>query len=132
MLTFIYILSIISAAAIFVADARFRLIPDVWLWPLLLAGLWLYGGFADNIVAAVIGYCVGFVLMIATAKKEAVGFGDVKLLAVAGLWLGVDRFSVAVVAACVLGIAWGLWKKERFVPFAPFLFAGAAIAGLVI
>jgi prepilin signal peptidase PulO-like enzyme (type II secretory pathway) len=104
-----------------------RLIPDVWLWPLLLSGMYANGGNSENIIAAIAGYCAGFALMWAFWKKNALGFGDVKLLAVAGLWLGINGLSVAVVAACVLGIIWGLVKKRKYVPFAPFLFAGTAM-----
>ncbi|MDR1071260.1 MAG: A24 family peptidase [Rickettsiales bacterium] len=126
MLTTAYIISIISVAAIAVEDARRRLIPDVWLWPLLLAGLYVSGGTDENVAAAILGYAVGFALMWALRKKEALGYGDVKLLAVAGLWLGVNGLSFAVVSACMLGVAWGLARKQRYVPFAPFLFLGTA------
>jgi prepilin signal peptidase PulO-like enzyme (type II secretory pathway) len=39
------------------------------------------------------------------------------------------------VSACALGIAYGLIKKQRSVPFAPFLFIGAIghhLIGLII
>jgi prepilin signal peptidase PulO-like enzyme (type II secretory pathway) len=114
------------------ADARRRLIPDEWLWPLLLAGLYLFGGEGDHIAAAILGYAIGFAMMRALRGKEALGYGDVKLMAAAGLWLGINGLSFAVVCACILGIAWGLWKKQRYVPFAPFLFMGAAANYLVM
>jgi leader peptidase (prepilin peptidase)/N-methyltransferase len=110
-----------------VEDARRRVIPDIWLWPLLLAGLYVFGGYEENIVAAIAGYALGFALMWALKKKDALGYGDVKLLSVAGLWLGINGLSVAVVSACLIGIAWGLARKQRYVPFAPFLFLGTAI-----
>jgi prepilin signal peptidase PulO-like enzyme (type II secretory pathway) len=126
MLVFVSVVSIICVMVITMLDIRARLIPDIWLWPLLLCGMYLFGGNVDNIFAATAAYAVGFALALATRKSEAIGYGDVKLLAVAGLWLGVDGLSVAVVAACVAGIVWGLVKKQRSVPFAPFLFFGCA------
>ena len=114
-------------AFIAVGDIRNRMIPDVWLWPLFLSGLYVFGTEPEHITAAIFGYAIGFGLLCATRKKEALGYGDVKLLSAAGLWLGVSGLSVAVVAACVLGIAYGLIRRRKFVPFAPFLFAGAGI-----
>ena len=126
MLTTAYIISIISVFFIVWNDIFDRLIPDIWLWPLLLSGLYISGSEAEHIMAAMLGYALGFVLMLALRKKDALGFGDVKLLAVAGLFLGINGLSLAVVMACVVGIIWGLIKKQRYVPFAPFLFIGAA------
>jgi len=108
-------------------DIKSRTIPDAWLWPLLLGGIYLYGGVSENVVAAICGYALGFALMAATMKKEALGFGDVELLAVTGLWLGIGGLAAALVSAAALGIAWGLAKKQRFVPLAPFLFLGWGI-----
>ena len=129
MLTIAYIVSIISVAFITVADIRHRLIPDMWLWPLFLSGLYVFGNDPEHITAAILGYAIGFALLWAMHryKRDALGYGDVKLLAAAGLWLGVNGLSLAVVYACAAGIAYGLARKERYVPFAPFMFAGAGI-----
>jgi leader peptidase (prepilin peptidase)/N-methyltransferase len=125
-LTIAYIISIICVFFITWSDIKNRTIPDVWLWPLLLVGLYACGGGTENIIAAILGYAVGFALMLATIKKEALGYGDVKLLSVAGLWMGIDGLSFGVICGCVLGVIWGLARKQRYVPFAPFLFAGLA------
>jgi len=128
-LTIAYITAIISSAAIIVMDIRHRLIPDMWLWPFLLSGLYVFGENPEHITAAILGYVIGFVLLWAMYryKKDALGYGDVKLLSVAGLWLGVNGLSLAVVYACAIGIAYGLARKQRYIPFAPFMFAGAGI-----
>ena len=129
MLTFAYIISIICIAFITVEDFRKRLIPDVWLWPLFLSGLFLFHDRAEHVAAAILGYAIGFLLLWAMRwyKKDALGLGDIKLLSAAGLWLGIDGLSRAVIFACVIGIVYGLIRKQRFIPFAPFLFAGAGI-----
>jgi prepilin signal peptidase PulO-like enzyme (type II secretory pathway) len=60
--------------------------------------------------------------------SEPIGLGDVKLLAAGGAWLGVTGLAIALVASCALGGIWGLLKKQKFIPFAPFFFAGAIVA----
>jgi prepilin signal peptidase PulO-like enzyme (type II secretory pathway) len=112
-------------------DISERTIPDVWLWPLLLCGLCAHGGDPETAIAAISGYILGFCLMAATAKRNALGYGDVKLLAVAGLWTGIDGLSWGVVCACALGIIWGLAKRQRYIPFAPFLFLGIMVYYLI-
>jgi prepilin signal peptidase PulO-like enzyme (type II secretory pathway) len=59
---------------------------------------------------------------------EAIGLGDIKLLAAGGIWLGMTGLPVALIAACVFGGVWGLQKKQKFIPFAPFFFCGMVIA----
>ena len=127
MLTIAHIISIISVIFIAAEDIRNRTIPDMWLWPLLLAGIFAHGGDEGHVAAAIFGYAIGWILMFALRKKQALGYGDVKLLAAAGLWLGVNGLSVAVVSAAILGIIWGLAKKQKYVPFAPFLLLGAVM-----
>jgi leader peptidase (prepilin peptidase)/N-methyltransferase len=123
-----YIVSALAVLFIVGLDIKERMIPDVWLWPLLLCGLALFGGEPSHVAAAAFGYTAGLALFFAASflfKKEALGFGDVKLLAVAGLWLGVNGLSLAVVYACAAGVLYGLLKKQRYIPFAPFLAFGA-------
>ncbi len=80
-----------------------------------LGGAPVYGGLAW-VAGRVVGRLTG---------KAALGFGDVKFFAVAGLWLGVSALGDFCLAAGVAGISLGLlWRKmtgeERF-PFGPAL-----------
>lgn len=60
---------------------------------------------------------------------EGLGFGDVKLAATGGVWLGWELFPVAVSVAAMGAIAWVAaaailsrsWPRERKIPFAAFL-----------
>ena len=45
--------------------------------------------------------------------REAMGGGDIKLLFLTGLFLGWKRNLLCLVAACVIGIVWGLLQKKR-------------------
>lgn len=78
-----------------------------------LAGAAVFGGLAWGLRAA-----AGFVL-----KKEAMGFGDVKLFAVSGLWLGLPLMPVFLIGAGAAGVLWGgaqkIFFKNRFFPFGP-------------
>lgn len=66
-------------------------------------------------------------------KREALGFGDVKLLVMLGLFLGPDKGLLALLAAsvagAVLGIALLVWKRKEAVtyelPLGSFLCAAA-------
>ena len=57
-----------------------------------------------------------------------IGLGDVKLLAAGGIWLGLTGLAIALAVSCILGGIWGLRKKQKFIPFAPFFFIGAIVA----
>ena len=89
---------------------------------------------------AVIGYLslwsVYWVFKLATGK-EGMGFGDFKLLAALGAWLGLQMLLPVILGASILGALVGIVMKlraslreGRYVPFGPFL-AGAGIAVLL-
>jgi len=117
-------------------DWRKRIIPDVYLFPFLLIGLIIVAFFpwffdiGTAAIAASIGYVLSLGMGWAFKKKspEAIGLGDVKLLAAGGIWLGITGLAIALITACVLGGIWGLRKKQKFIPFAPFFFAGVLVA----
>jgi len=64
-------------------------------------------------------------LMKVILKKDALGFGDVKFFAVAGLWLGLAALPLFLMMGGVLGVVWGiLWRftvKDPVFPFGPAL-----------
>jgi len=72
------------------------------------------------LVAWVVGWLVSRLL-----KKEALGFGDVKFFAVAGLWLGLAALPAFLMASGVLGMVLALlwrWRSgEEVFPFGPAL-----------
>lgn len=64
-------------------------------------------------------------------RKEAMGFGDVKYMGLIGGILGWKGVVLTFFLACLIGSVVGVFvlvvKKSRYIPFAPFLSAGAAI-----
>jgi leader peptidase (prepilin peptidase)/N-methyltransferase len=123
------------------ADLESQVVPDVvllWLLPLGLVHRALLGApWPDTIAGALGGAALGVALRWLGARvlrREALGLGDVKLLAVAGLWVGGAVLPAFLVAAGVLGVAFGLaWRRggggEAF-PFAPAL--AVALYGAVL
>jgi leader peptidase (prepilin peptidase)/N-methyltransferase len=118
------------------------LLPDNLTLPLLWAGLvasalgWTIA-LPDALWGAVAGYLSlwsVYWLFKLTTGKEGMGFGDFKLLAALGAWLGLKMVLPVVLAASVLGAIVGIAMKMastlregRYVPFGPFL-AGAGLA----
>ena len=62
------------------------------------------------------------------------GGGDIKLLFLTGLFLGWKRNLLCLVAACVIGIVWGLLQKKRDggedIPWGPSIALGAWLTAL--
>ena len=119
------------------------LLPDNMTLPLLWAGLasaalgWTIP-LADAVWGAIVGYLSlwsVYWLFKLTTGKEGMGFGDFKLLAALGAWLGWKMILPIVLGASVIGAIIGIIMKMssslregRYVPFGPFL----AGAGLVV
>ncbi|MBI4566695.1 MAG: prepilin peptidase [Planctomycetes bacterium] len=64
-------------------------------------------------------------------RKEAMGFGDVKFMAFLGAFLGPDGVLIAIFVSVLAGALFGMGKwvavrRMGYVPFGPFLAAGAA------
>ena len=77
----------------------------------------------------------------AVVPREAMGFGDVKFIAMIGAFQGWPGVLITVMAACMIGAVIGsiqkAFSKESKIPFGPylalgsfiFLFTGASIWG---
>jgi leader peptidase (prepilin peptidase)/N-methyltransferase len=117
------------------------LLPDSLTLPLLWAGLLASAaGWTIPLSDAVWGAALGYLslwsvywLFKQATGKEGMGFGDFKLLAAVGAWLGVKMLLPVVLGASVIGAAVGIalklgpgLREGRYVPFGPFL-AGAAL-----
>lgn len=115
-------------------DLDFFIIPDYINIFLLVFGIF-FSIFQGHIVSSIIGGAFGFVLFwtIAVAfskilKQEALGFGDVKLLGVIGIWIGIVGVVYTIFFASFLGSVVGIGliivsKKnlKTKIPFGPFL-----------
>jgi leader peptidase (prepilin peptidase) / N-methyltransferase len=121
-----------------ITDARHYLIPDEFTWGGLVLGLLLaLGGGVPGFLQALLGAAVGFALLWAVAqagawvfKEEAMGGGDIKMMALVGSFVGWRGVLLTVFAGAALGslifVPLSL-KKKRLVPFGVFLAVGAAV-----
>lgn len=123
-------------------DLDHMVLPDSITLPLLWLGLVLSIaglGIAPNeaILGAVIGYLslwsVYWLFKLLTGK-EGMGYGDFKLLAVFGAWLGWQHIPVIILLSSLVGALLGILVlylqkkgKETPIPFGPYI----AIAGIV-
>lgn len=123
-------------------DFDTQLLPDDITLPLLWLGLLLniHGVFVDlqsAVIGAVAGYLslwsVYWLFKLATGK-EGMGFGDFKLLAAMGAWLGWKALPFIILASSLVGAVFGIALivlarrgREVPIPFGPYL----AIAGIV-
>ena len=133
-------------------DADHQIIPDATVYPLLWLGLimslfhplpgadTLFIAPRDAIVGAVAGYlslwCVYQLFKLVTGK-EGMGYGDFKLLAALGAWLGWRDLPMIIllsaVVGAIVGIALILFRgRDRSVPipYGPYLAAAGWIAML--
>ena len=126
-------------------DIDQQLLPDAITLPFLWLGLVvnLFGVFT-GLAAAVIGAVAGYVslwLVFQAFKlvtgKDGMGYGDFKLFALLGAWLGWQILPLILLLASLVGAIVGLsfiWLKGRDrrlpIPFGPFLCAAGWLAML--
>ncbi|PLZ01709.1 prepilin peptidase [Burkholderia sp. WAC0059] len=136
---FAFCAALVAASAI---DLEHQLLPDLLTLPLLWVGLAvnLSGTFVslhDAVLGAIAGYlllwCVYWLFRLVRGI-EGMGYGDFKLLAALGAWLGWAAVPqivlIAAVAGAVIGLAatWsGRMRFEEPLPFGPSLALGAVI-----
>jgi leader peptidase (prepilin peptidase)/N-methyltransferase len=111
-----------------------RLLVEGFIFGSLNAGLiginYILGGFIYAGVAWLLGW-----LMSAILKKDALGMGDVKFFAAAGIWLGLMNLSAFCMLAGLVGVLFALgWQralKQKIFPFGPALIVALFLLLLV-
>ena len=132
--------ALVALAAI---DWDTTVLPDALNFPLLWGGLVAAGlGWTLPLPTALLGRSgglplavVGLLAVQAHHRQEGMGYGDFKLLAALGAWLGWQAIVPILLMSSVIGAVVGIGMKMRsslregrYVPFGPFL----AGAGLVV
>ncbi|GAB1231574.1 A24 family peptidase [Ferrigenium sp. UT4] len=129
--------------ALTVIDFDTQLLPDSITLPLLWLGLLLnlnsaFASLSDAVIGAVAGYLVlwsVYWLFKLVTGKEGMGYGDFKLLAALGAWLGWSLLPLVILLSSLVGAMVGialivLAKRGRNIPipFGPYLAGGGLIA----
>ena len=137
------LLLIWALLALAVIDLDTQLLPDDITLPLLWSGLLfnLFGIFANShsaVLGAVIGYLTlwsVYWLFKLTTGKEGMGYGDFKLLAALGAWLGWQMLPLIILLSSLVGAVVGITMIVAFkhgrnipIPFGPYLAGGGLIA----
>lgn len=126
--------------ALTLIDLDTYLLPDDITLPLLWLGLLFNLSYQFvPLDMAVIGASAGYLLLWSVYQafklitgKEGMGYGDFKLLAAIGAWLGLDSMLTIILVASLFGVVFGLiiqkirgkHHSEPF-PFGPCLVVGA-------
>ncbi len=146
--TFIYVAFVCALIVSSFIDLEFQIIPDEISLGGLVVGLALsvmvpaLHGTDSRLLAlgrSVIGMLVGGGLLYATGlmgdlifRKESMGGGDIKLLAMAGSILGWKlvalTFFIAPVFALIPGLCVLFMKKSHVIPYGPFLSIGLIVS----
>ncbi len=132
-----------SLVALAFSDFDTQLLPDSITLPLAWLGLLvnldcLFAPLDEAVIGGVAGYLslwtVYHLFRLATGK-EGMGFGDFKLLAALGAWLGWKMLLPIVLAASVAGAVVGMalialagHDRARPIPFGPWLALGGLAA----
>ena len=132
-------------AMIFI-DADTQLLPDQLTLPLMWAGIvfhlaayllqadWGITTLVDSLLGAIVGYMSLwsiFQLFKLVTGKEGMGYGDFKLLAALGAWLGISVLPIIIIMSAVVGLIFALIMKvakNQPMPFGPYL----AISGWIV
>lgn len=144
-----YLVFFSSLLAISVIDLKLQIIPNRIVYPTIFVSLPLLAIAAlaqhdgGRLVRALISAALAWfgLLVIHLIQPGGMGFGDVRLSFILGMFLGWLSYSHVLVGLFmgflggavvgVLLVALRLRKRTDHVPFGPFLAAGAAVAVLV-
>ena len=133
----------------FVIDYRLQIIPNRLTLTIFEFGLIFtfletilnttvgIGIFVDNILGMLVGGGIFLLITLiggAIARKEAMGFGDVKLMGALGLFFGwINMIMISVMAflfAAIVSIVILIIKRKKFneyIPFGPFIVVASMI-----
>ncbi len=123
-------------------DIGHKLLPDNITLPLLWLGILLalldvFVSLEDSIIGVITGYMSlwsVFMLFKLITGKEGMGYGDFKLLAMLGAWLGWKPLFVVILTSSVVGASVGIsmillkkTSRSTQIPFGPYLAAAGWI-----
>ena len=133
-----------AMVVLFVIDLEHRILPDVITLPGIILGLifsfFLPPGWLDSLIGLVVGggslWLMGEIYF-RLRHEEGMGFGDVKMLAMIGAFLGWKLMLLTLVLSSfigsIVGVAMIVLKRgdmKYALPFGTFLAVGALVAAV--
>jgi len=123
---------------LFLIDLEHQLLPNIITLPLIVIGLWFNyeSGFVvlqDAVIGSVLGYLVLWSVFQCDRRFkniEGMGYGDFKLTAALGAWLGWQSLPMLLLISSILGIVYFsifIRRRDQVFAFGPFL----SLAGIV-
>jgi leader peptidase (prepilin peptidase)/N-methyltransferase len=135
------LLSVCLVTASFI-DLEHRIIPNSINFFIGITGIFfMLMGWTVSLTDGLLGFITGGGVLLVIGllslwilKKEGMGGGDIKLAAVCGLYLGLEKtiyhfFIASYLALIIILVLFAArkLKKGQYLPFGPFLSAGAII-----
>jgi leader peptidase (prepilin peptidase)/N-methyltransferase len=123
--------------SLFMIDLKEHLLPDVLTIPLMWIGFiyqMQFGNLQDGVIGAMVGYLFLwgiywlFKLLI---NKEGMGYGDFKLTAAIGAWIGWQQLPMLILISCTLVILFFI-LSSKFRQTQAFAFGAFLISGFTI
>ena len=130
----------LSFLIIFFIDLKHFIIPNVLTFPMMIVGFLksfdpnlpsLFPNYINSLIGGLFGYGVIWSIIYfykQLRKKEGMGLGDAKLLAVVGFWFGWISIPFVLFLSSVLALLWvapDLIKKSKKltsqIPFGPYI-----------
>lgn len=124
-------------------DIRTKLLPDALIYIGLWLGLFfntqsLWASPAASVIGAMLGYSAPWlcihIIRVFKKKEEILGYGDCKMFALVGAWLGPVIIPDILIIATIAGSIYRLitfftrLKDEKTIPFGPFIGLAMLIA----
>ena len=144
--TLLLIILSLAFIIIFFIDLKHFIIPDVITFPLMALGFIksfipnldpLFPYYVLSLIGGIFGYGIiwGIIFFYKQVKKkEGMGLGDAKLLAVIGFWFGLDAVPFIIFLSstiALISVAPDLIKKSKKmstqIPFGPYIIAANLI-----
>ncbi len=133
----------LSFLIIFFIDLKHFIIPNVLTFPMMFVGFIksfdpnlhsLFPNYLNSLIGGLLGYGIIWAIIYfykQVRKKEGMGLGDAKLLAVIGFWFGWISIPFVLFFSSVIALLWvvpDLIKKSKKltsqIPFGPYIILG--------
>jgi leader peptidase (prepilin peptidase)/N-methyltransferase len=133
---------------IFFTDLNEYIIPNIITYSLSILGIiaaqFSISVFNISLIESLLGGLISGSILLLTSKiyllvrkKEGMGMGDVKMIAMIGFWMGLENTFLVLIASSLLGSIIGIGliqlkkiETTQYIPFGTFLSLGSIIVWL--